>query len=545
MLGALDQGTQHQPAVKLIPVSEFLTKFEGVSCAYEELAKVKSYWSATLDTMQVKTHEPAFDLLANGWLLYQTLSARMWARSGFYQSGGAFGFRDQLQDSMALVHSQPQLVRQHIVLAASRQFIEGDVQHWWHPPGNRGVRTRCSDDFLWLVAAVVRYLTVTGDQQILNEMIPFIDGRALNPEEDSYYDLASPTSQSATLYQHCVLALEHSNRLGQHGLCLIGSGDWNDGFDQIGVQGKGESVWLSFFAYQCLQDFSVVAQQRRELQLAATWQDRASALQTAIASAGWDGAWYRRAYFDDGSALGSAQNHACQIDSIAQSWAVLSGAGSTERNAMAMQSMLDRLVQKEAGLVQLLAPPFDQEEPNPGYIRGYVPGVRENGGQYTHAAIWAVMALAKLGRSAQAWELMHMINPIQHGNSAAAIARYKVEPYVVAADVYAVTPHTGRGGWTWYTGSAGWMLRLMWESLLGLDIRANQLRIRPCIPATWDGFSMSYQYQSSRYEITVQQTATGEAGMRLDGLAQHQDFITMQDDGKTHVVLILLKNDSI
>ncbi|MFZ6816857.1 GH36-type glycosyl hydrolase domain-containing protein [Undibacterium sp. Ji22W] len=543
LLGALDLTNKDNRVLGATSVPELLANFDSVSRAHEELARVQEYWQKTLGNIQVTTPEPSFDLLANGWLLYQTLSARMWARSGFYQSGGAFGFRDQLQDAMALVHSQPQLVRQHILLAASRQFVEGDAQHWWHPPVNRGVRTRCSDDFLWLAAAVFRYVTITGDHDILDEKVFFLEGRALHHEEDSYYDLALVSAESASLYEHCIRALAHADRLGAHGLCLIGSGDWNDGFDRVGVQGKGESVWLSFFAYQCLQDFSELAQARGDQHLVVAWQSRATALQDAIEQSGWDGEWYRRAYFDDGTALGSAQNAACQIDSIAQSWSVLSGAGNQDHQVIAMQSMLDRLMQKEAGLVQLLAPPFDRDGPNPGYIRGYVPGVRENGGQYTHAAIWAVMALAKLGRNEQAWELMRMINPIHHGNSAVAIARYKVEPYVVAADVYAVAPHTGRGGWTWYTGSAGWMLRLMWESLLGLDIRADQLRLRPCIPDTWDGFTMSVHYQSSRYDITVKQMGFGETGLSLDGHHQTGDSVTMLNDGRTHVVLLLLNRD--
>ena len=510
--------------------------FRGSAAARGALEAVWQYWKHRLGAVHVETPDQSLNVLTNGWLLYQTLACRLWARSGYYQSGGAFGFRDQLQDSMALIHAEPQLMREHLLLCAARQFQEGDVQHWWHPPSGRGVRTRCSDDYLWLPLAACRYVLSTGDSGVLDEPIHFVEGRPVNTEEDSYYDLPGRSDKTASLYEHCVRAILRGLTRGEHGLPLIGSGDWNDGMNMVGEHGRGESVWLGFFLYEVLMRFTEMARLRGDLSFAERCQREAADVRRNIEQHGWDGGWYLRAFFDDGSPLGSASNPECQIDSIVQSWSVLSGAGDATRSRMAMDAVDRRLVRRDHALIQLLDPPFDKSKLNPGYIKGYVPGVRENGGQYTHAAIWAAMAFAALGDRRRAWELMAMINPVSHARSPEGIATYKVEPYVVAADVYALPPHTGRGGWTWYTGSAGWMYRLIVESLLGLRLEVDRLSFAPCLPADWKGFTLHYRYRDTLYHITVLQVSAGNGGtsVTVDGVEQPDKAIPLVDDRREH-----------
>ncbi len=535
-------------------VQQLIQRFSGTAGARQALDAVWQYWNHTLGAINVDTPDPALNMLANGWLLYQTISSRLWGRSGYYQSGGAYGFRDQLQDTMALIHTTPWLAREQLLRCAGRQFIAGDVQHWWHPPQGQGVRTHFSDDYLWLAYATCRYVQATGDIGVLDEPVHYLEGRELNQGEEAYYDQPQRSTEVSSLYDHCVRSIKHGLRFGEHQLPLMGCGDWNDGMNLVGSAGKGESVWLAWFLYDNLQQFAELARGRNDEVFAELCAEQAEQLRDNIETSAWDGAWYQRAWFDDGMPLGSSDNDECQIDSISQSWAVISGGGDPLRARQAMASVDKYLVRREQKLIQLLTPPFDKSDLEPGYIKGYVPGVRENGGQYTHAAIWTATAFAMLGDRERAWELFDMLNPVNHGSRPEDIDRYKVEPYVMSADIYAAPPHTGRGGWTWYTGAAGWMYRLIVETLLGLQLEVDHLRVVPRIPAHWEFYRIHYRYRETVYHIDIRRVAEGSehvSRVTLDGTVLHdleidgpggaQGMIPLVDDQQEHYVEMELR----
>jgi cyclic beta-1,2-glucan synthetase len=514
------------------------------------LDEVVRFWRNLLSAVEIETPDGEIDLMVNGWLLYQNLSCRMWGRSAYYQPGGAFGYRDQLQDSAAFMYHRPDITRAQILRHAAQQFVEGDVLHWWHPDTEYGVRTRFSDDLLWLPLIAAEYVQKTGDEALLDEEATFIQAPQLAEGQQESYLRPTPANERASVYEHCCRALDRGLTRGPNGLPLIGCGDWNDGFSRIGQLGNGESVWLGFFIDHILERFLPICQQRGDKARAEKFTAYRQQLREALNSTGWDGQWYRRAYYDNGQPIGSSTSDECRIDAIAQAWAVLSGVAPPERARMAMDAVEQRLVDEQAGMIRLLTPPFNRTPNDPGYIKGYLPGIRENGGQYTHGVLWVVRAMAEMGRGTRAVELLRMLTPVWHASSRERADVYQTEPYVVAADVYGEPPHVGRGGWTWYTGSAGWMLRVAVESIFGMTTELGRtLVVNPSISSAWPYCRLTYRLPDgqTRYEITIENPSGHEHGVRyatLDGqpapVAQGIARVPLSSDGKFHQVVVRL-----
>lgn len=550
---SLDPGEEKQVLVLLgqarttEEVAGLMSRYSESQPVADKFQEIRDFWAQLVRGVQVVTSDKSMDLMLNGWLLYQTLCCRMWARSAYYQAGGAYGFRDQLQDSLALLHVYPELTRERILHHAAHQFREGDVQHWWHEETKRGIRTKFSDDLLWLPYSVLRYLEHTEDEEILVREVNFLEDPPLGPDEDERYAETKVSLERASVFEHCLRAIERALRFGSHGLPLMGAGDWNDGMNRVGREGKGESVWLGWFLYTILEGFAELCARGKagDMDIALKYRQVAKELAGNLNENAWDGQWYRRAYFDNGQPLGSELNQECRIDAIAQAWSVISGAAPPEKAKQAMLALDRELVCREYSLVRLLTPPFKNTDPSPGYIQGYPPGVRENGGQYTHGVIWSIIAWAKLGEGDKAWELFHMLNPINHALTPSGVLHYKVEPYVMAADVYSVEPHMGRGGWTWYTGAAGWMYQAGLEWILGLQRRGKRLYLKPCIPSAWGEYNVTYKYLKTTYHIQVQNPlhkCTGGSMLALDGreLDFSELYIDLLDDGEEHAVRLVL-----
>ncbi|HEY6563092.1 MAG TPA: hypothetical protein VIY86_01225, partial [Pirellulaceae bacterium] len=496
---------------------QLIHRYANVREARRTLDAAVADWHELMGRIDVKSPCESFNLLANGWLPYQTSACRMKARSSYYQGGGAFGFRDQLQDSLAFLIHDPLVPRRQIALHAAHQFPEGDVLHWWHPPASRGMRTRFSDDLLWLPFAALEYVATTGDQDFWNEQIPFVIAPPLEPDQQEAFGPTVVSGECASLYEHCCRALDRSLQVGSHGLPLMGCGDWNDGMSRVGAAGRGESVWLACFLYDILRRFEPLARQRPDPTRADRYADHAKSLQAAMERSGWDGGWYRRAYLDDGRPLGSKQSRECQVDGLVQAWAVLSEIAPPERGTVAVRAAMDTLGCAASGVLRLLTPPFDSEEYDVGYIRGYLPGIRENGGQYTHGVMWLIRALAQLGHGTEAVEWLERLTPMWHHATEERRATYQTEPYVLAADVYGTPPNLGRGGWTWYTGSAGWMLRVLWESILGIRILdGRRLEVCPSISSNWPSYQVQFRdpFHGGKWTIQVENSDRREFGLR-------------------------------
>jgi cyclic beta-1,2-glucan synthetase len=530
--------------------ARLIEAYSSPSRVNEELDKAKEFWENLLSAIEIETPEREIDLVVNGWLTYQNLSCRIWGRSAYYQPGGAFGFRDQLQDAAALVYTRPDMTRAQIMCHAAAQFVEGDVLHWWHSDTGFGLRTRFSDDLLWLPYVTACYVETSGDTGVLDEVAPFVTAPEVPAGHVETYLRPAPSDEDGTIYEHCCRALDRGLTTGAHGLPLIGSGDWNDGFSAVGKDGRGESVWLGFFICSVLDQFLPICRERRDDERVERYAAYRAQLETALNAAGWDGAWYRRAYYDNGQPMGSRESDECKIDAIAQAWAVLSGVAPAERARMAMNAVEERLVCREAGMIRLLAPPFDRTPNNPGYIKGYLPGIRENGGQYTHGVLWVVRALAEMGCGTKAVELLRMLSPVWHTSTPERTDIYQTEPYVVAADIYGEPPHEGRGGWTWYTGSAGWMFRVAIESIFGLSIeRGRTLVVKPAISKSWPRCRLTYRLpgESTRYEITIENPHGRETSATtgtLDGgeieVSNGAARVPLVHDGGVHRVVVWL-----